>query len=336
MKKYILIALSSILAFTSCYKEDPIDPNTTGGILLRYDFPQGNNEWDKDLQKIADDFGTFVIYDKLNDGDFNRSWTASTGAYFGQSLKDDEQKKFQITFLKDHVFRFLNHKMTRNTFPVYLYLAWNVYTPINWGGTMFLGNYVPLIKTDGMDYWAFCIESDCVGENVGGYVNTFRPITETNVTLTRGIILMNIINKAISKGAIETPKEFSDRIDYVTKIVYAKGSENDPNYFWKRGIIGSIVGLTKFTVGHPTSLSKMTPSALFERYIMVAMKYTREELIGGVFTLEPTKGHIVAYDAQKYPLILEMYDFTVAYLKENYDWDVTQIPANRGTVDVKY
>ena len=89
MKKlYSLWVLVFCLAFTSCHKEDALTP-TEGGIELRFEVPQGNNSWDEDIAEIYNEYNVYLIYDKLTDADFNRTWTGGgLGAtYQGQGAQ---------------------------------------------------------------------------------------------------------------------------------------------------------------------------------------------------------------------------------------------------------
>ena len=74
--RHIILSAAVILGFAACNDEDALTPNPdTAGVT--YEFPEGNNAWDQDLQEIANEFGVKCIYKNLTLEDLTRSWTAS-------------------------------------------------------------------------------------------------------------------------------------------------------------------------------------------------------------------------------------------------------------------
>ncbi|MFR5658252.1 MAG: hypothetical protein ACLUDU_09840 [Butyricimonas faecihominis] len=60
MKQIILlIAISSIFMLTSCYNEGDVTPSGNYSVL-RLEFPQGNNSWDKEIKDIHDVYGLHI------------------------------------------------------------------------------------------------------------------------------------------------------------------------------------------------------------------------------------------------------------------------------------
>ena len=59
-KIVLYVFLCSVL-LSACYHEDDIIPSEKT-MVLRFDFPQGNNSWDEDLIKINEEFGVCMIY----------------------------------------------------------------------------------------------------------------------------------------------------------------------------------------------------------------------------------------------------------------------------------
>ena len=88
------------MLLSACYHEDDIIPSEKT-MVLRFDFPQGNNSWDEDLVKINEEFGVCMIYKDIEEGDYNRSWTGGgvfAAEFHGQDL-NDEQAQFLYEFL---------------------------------------------------------------------------------------------------------------------------------------------------------------------------------------------------------------------------------------------
>ena len=54
-KIVLYVFLCSVL-LSACYHEYDIIPSEKT-MVLRFDFPQGNNSWDEDLVKINEEFG---------------------------------------------------------------------------------------------------------------------------------------------------------------------------------------------------------------------------------------------------------------------------------------
>ena len=117
------------LTFTSCYEDDSIIPTPdplaqAGG----FEFPQGDNSWDNDAMKIYQDFGVKIIYKDITEKDLNKNWT---GGGIGGSTRvfenclNEEMAAFYITFMKNHIFPYLNREVTDRVFPMYWYVGYN-------------------------------------------------------------------------------------------------------------------------------------------------------------------------------------------------------------------
>ena len=65
--KWIYILCSAIIMglFASCYDEKALTPTEDGEGMSRYEFPQGTNAWDKDIEEIAEKFNVYLIYKDL-------------------------------------------------------------------------------------------------------------------------------------------------------------------------------------------------------------------------------------------------------------------------------
>ena len=124
------------LTFSSCYNEDIINPTPDPLALAGgFEFPQGNNSWDNDVMKIYQDFGVKIIYKDITEKDLNKNWTnggvGSSSRVFENCL-NDEMGAFYITFMKNHIFPYLNREVTDRVFPMYWYMVYNysVFTSI--------------------------------------------------------------------------------------------------------------------------------------------------------------------------------------------------------------
>ena len=76
MKRTILYTTLGLLSLTACNSdEEALDP-TGNYSVLRFEFPQGDNDFDHEIKSIYDDYGIFVIYKDITSADLNRRWTS--------------------------------------------------------------------------------------------------------------------------------------------------------------------------------------------------------------------------------------------------------------------
>ena len=155
--RYYLYSLLGCVLFFSCYNEDTLTDDASGEDLVRFEFPQGTNSWDDDVVAIKEKFNVCIIYKDFQASDLNRTWTGSIGSqtYFGEGLKSDEQAEFMISFMKNHVFAYLNPAITQKVFPMYYYMVYDCHAPFVFGPY----NLKAPMKNifDGMDYWSLCM-----------------------------------------------------------------------------------------------------------------------------------------------------------------------------------
>lgn len=164
-------------------------------------------------------------------------------------------------------------------------------------------------KYDGMDFWAFCLEGDVPGMF---YPQIFRPKTPWDFKVRRGVILRELTRKIVEKGNIAVPGEFENDFDYVTQVESTVGTENNENYYKKRGFPGQMSGTNGYvTIGALRNIASTSPKENLINYMHLAIRYDRDSVL-------------VMYPQEKYPKIIRYYDFTVNYLKNNYKWDVAQ------------
>ena len=305
--KFYLYCLFGCL-FLSCYSEDKLVADKEGEGGMRYEFPQGNNSWDKDLEEIQKEFGIYIIYKDFEETDLNRSWTGALGegsTYFGESL-NDEQAEFMTKFMKNHIFAYLTPQATRKVLPMYYYMVYS-FRSMGWGGYWYFGKN----KFDGMDYWSICMYSDNPEEG-SFYKKIVPPSTEEEYFICRGTILMEILERAVKKGTIEIPEQFHEGFDYTSAV--NSYDENAENYYKRRGLPG-------LNYGVDSGLQRVAWIGLMNRYenvmayILLGMKYSPEEREEGWF---------------KYPMIQEKYEYLSNYLKTEYGLDLDAMRAGPG------
>ncbi|MEY8594145.1 hypothetical protein AALK14_22140 [Butyricimonas hominis] len=314
--RYYLYSLLGCVLFFSCYNEDTLTDDASGEDLVRFEFPQGTNSWDDDVVAIKEKFNVCIIYKDFQASDLNRTWTGSIGSqtYFGEGLKSDEQAEFMISFMKNHVFAYLNPAITQKVFPMYYYMVYDCHAPFVFGPY----NLKAPMKNifDGMDYWSLCMfygESDAMSDMLYGRLEA--PETPEDFWEWRGVILYKILEKAYEKGNIIMPEEFQTGIDYRTEVESDPGTEGNPNYYAKRGFPGLSVTYTRMDA--LKSIGNTNPSKNFFAYIHLGMRYTSEELEA-------------KHPKANNPLLWEKRQYVLNYMKTKYDLDleaIAKIPA---------
>lgn len=309
--KIILYAFICVLLLNACYNEDEVIPSAKE-MALRFEFPQGTNSWDEDLVAIYEKFGVCLIYKDLEESDYNRSWTGGGGggmsSYKGQNL-NDEQAKFYTNFFKNHVFAYIYPELMQKVLPPYYYMVYDLHAAWDYGAFVLKADLK--IHTDGLDFWASCLEGELnpmTGEQ------TLRPENAEDFLKCRGIVLKEMFAKVLDMGNIVVPDNFNDGIDYQTEIEYKPGYENEDNYYVKRGFPGKIdINFNNFS--SLQGITNISPSGNFLQYICLGIRYTKEECEA-------------LWSSSKYPLIHEKRQLVMDYMKEKYHIDLGEI--NRG------
>ncbi|MEA4868367.1 hypothetical protein SDC9_73470 [bioreactor metagenome] len=311
--KYILLFLT-VLTITSCYKEDPIVPVSTEGAD-RFSFPQGNSPHDNVVNDVFKKFGVKIIYKDFRNEDFNLSWTAAAVGKEGYDIPEAEQSE-ATRFIANHIFGFLHPDITKRVLPPYFYVADSIFQMSSLAGGLLVSKQAQTYIYNGLDFWAFCWNGcqpwqDMMG-NVTYLAITGKPSTPFEKFYRRGVMLKEIFKKAADLGNIGVPEDFSSGLDFTTAIKYATGTENDPNYFKKRGFPGQMISNTNFNITNLTSITRTSPSQVFTDYIHLCMRYTADSIE-------------VLYPKAKYPIIHQKYPIAIEYIKGKFGIDLVEI-----------
>ena len=313
---YILCSVMALGLFTSCYDEKALTPTEDGEGMSRYEFPQGTNAWDKDIEKIFEDFKVYLIYKNFKHADFNRSWT---GGGLGIELdgKDltDEQAEQTTRFMKNHVFAYLNEKIISRVLPMYWYMAYDLHslTIIPIPGSPIMIKSTMEDYFDGLDFWVICLEGEDPAESgmmPGGKKIDF-PVTKRDFFIRRGGVLENILLASFEKGNIVIPADFETGFDYRTEIKNKDWDKEDENYYLTRGFLG-LYGDINGGFSPLENIGQINNISNFRDYIKLCLYYSVEELDE-------------KYPRSAYPLIREKRDFVANYFKTTYDVDFDAI-----------
>ncbi len=326
------------LTFSSCYDEDIIDPTPdplalAGGI----EFPQGDNPWDNDALEIYKNFGVKLIYKNITEKDLNKNWTngglGSSSKIFDNCL-NDEMGAFYITFMKDHVFPYLNREVTDRVFPMYWYFIYNYSShSVILPGTMEFN--VALLEHDESqtDCWLTCFWGDAAhcSNIMLGTMTPNDPLKEwkspiagnkDSYAIRRFKIIDEIIRTAITRGNIIIPEEeFDAGFDHSTPLIIEEDIESkaDANYYLKRGYPGNINSYSADYIKPATNPS--TAKETFIGYLQIAMRLTKEE-------------REAKWPSATYPFLSSKFDFVTNYLKK-YNIDLEAIAQGPEDWDIK-
>lgn len=323
--RHIILSAAVILGFAACNDEDALTPNPdTAGVT--YEFPEGNNAWDQDLQEIANEFGVKCIYKNLTLEDLTRSWTAAGSGtiqgYHGSGLVNDRQAQLYTKFFKDNVFAFLNPDVVQNTLPAYFFFAHDycsinhrllTETPIENDTLEWCGR--PRVEYEGMGFWVFSYSSEEHNDIMGRTWQQYMFTSADSVRMMREMVLKNIFNILIEDDIIDTPLAFEvgGGLDYSTPITYGSTNINDENYYKRRGFPEQLNNLVSY--GNPQdlySISSTNPTDNFFDYICLGLRYSREEILENY---------------ADFPLCIQYYNITVEHLQTNYGMDLTLMSA---------
>ena len=218
----IISVLTVALAASSCYKEDPIVATPMRDDLL-FEFPQDNQDYDRRIQKIQEEYGTYVIYKDIDQNLLNRAWI---NLYPSMTLVADPVKEEHINNYLDqlqaHLFDYCDSELMKSYFPKYFFLVNNLHRVDNGVDKAHM-----VAKTDGVDFWAFSLkEKDGVMQTV-------------NIRQARLTLAYALIKNAFDEGKIQVPASFYDGVDYKNPIydaIYSDGTAHEWHY-QQRGFV---------------------------------------------------------------------------------------------------
>ena len=309
----------------SCYEDDKIIPTeeplaSAGGIV----FPQGNNSWDKDALDIYNQYGVKILYKDITVQSLGKDWIGSgafgNGNILVQSCLNDEMSAFYLSFLKKHVFPYVNEKITERVLPMYWYMVYDYcsYTVMELGATK-METFSPKIKQDAdkTDCWITCFwgssDHNCLKMNgmvMGqsspeGWRSPLKGDKES-YKIRRLFILYDIINGAINKGNIPFPeKEFNSGFNFDKPVVTGNDEESIANedYYLRRGFPGHINPSSTEYFPYNDAQTSRNPRETFINYVQIAMKFSKVE-------------REKMWPSATYPFMSSKFEYITNYLKK--------------------
>ena len=314
IKTSILIVFVLLRTY-SCYKEDAIIPSASENSE-RFIFPQGNSAFNLAAKAVYDEFGVKIIYKDFKDIDFNLSWTNPAFGKIGYDIPEDQQQE-AVNFVVNHIFEYLNPKITSKVLPPYFYVADSIHQR---------SDILPVLESviattyfyAGLDFWSFTWNGKqpwtkiLSTGSISYSAKINRPTNSFEYFYRRGVMLKEIYKKAVTIGNIIVPENFNSGFDFTTAVKYASGTENDVNYYKKRGFPGQMTNITNFNITSLSVVSRTGPTQNFIDYLHLCMRYTPDSIE-------------VLYPVAKYPVIHSKYPVVIKYMKDNYGIDLTEI-----------
>ena len=311
--------------------EESLSPNPPSEGIT-FEFPEGNNAWDQDLQAIAQRFNTKCIYKNITVEDLTRSWVGNSSigsnatTYYGSGLTSDELARLYTQFFTEHVFAFLNPEVANEVLPPYILFAHD-YCSINHRALMpseVIGDLVggdtlewcgrPRMQYDGLGFWAFSFSSEEHRTIMGQPWQQYMFKSADSVMMYRELILKNIFSTMVDEGIMAPPLQFEDGglFDYTTPITYGTTNVDDENYYKRRGFPEQMRNMQALNP-RPSDLYSVTntdPTNNFKDYLWLAFRYSADA---------------IRENYADFPLVIQAYDIVVAHVRDTYGMDISKI-----------
>jgi hypothetical protein len=165
-KQIYAVILFVVLGCMSCGDDD----NNLGPLsevdFLSFEFPQGNNAWDKEIEQIAKDWGMYIIYKDVDSTHLSRSLTTSTAnsPVYTCETPGDEDIQFYLGLVKEWMLESLDKtkKEDLKGLPYYLYLV-NNYKYTNPAGE----DVHVMLNKNGWNYWSLSFTTEELANGIG-------------------------------------------------------------------------------------------------------------------------------------------------------------------------
>ena len=129
--------------------------------LIDFEFPQGNDPWDKEIEQIAKDWGMYIIYKDVDSTHLNKMWTTPSynSPIYTCTTPSGEEVQQYVELVKEWLLGSLDKdvKEDRDLLPCYLYVV-NDFKDNNPKSPTY-GKHIQL-KQDGLDYWSLSFTSE--------------------------------------------------------------------------------------------------------------------------------------------------------------------------------
>ncbi|MDO5664268.1 MAG: hypothetical protein Q4G63_03295 [Bacteroidia bacterium] len=268
--KKCLLSLFSILLLIGCKKEEVLQKQHID--FVRFEFPQGNTNEDKQIEEIAKKYGVYIIYKNLKPKDYDNSWQlpAADVTYHITDLSTENLPTY-IDLIEHRILESFDQRVMHKVLPIYVFLTDSLYTMTLRSrmppGTTELEYYYVRsddydIRTTGMDYWAFCIPKSKFED--ADFLKSYQCR-----------VAFEVIMKMMNNGYITRPSEFATMANHTTPPL-ERLDKNSPNYYLKRGFVDLIEGeFEGFRAFHPWYVQN--DDGDFLSFVKIMIYLTKEE-----------------------------------------------------------
>lgn len=203
IKIYGMLILLSLGLF-ACTDDDNIDITGNKSVLC-FDFPQGDQPWDKEIEQIAKDWGMYIIYKGVDSVCLNKVWTnpMPSAAIFTCTEPSGEQVRQYLAVVSKYMLDMMD-KTNPDDFkklPLYLYIV-NDFKNMNPKSQDF-GKHTRFYQ-DGLDYWALSMTSEAWDADT----------TDKDFRLFACMYVYQRIKEGFQTGKYEVPADFTAMTDY--------------------------------------------------------------------------------------------------------------------------
>lgn len=297
---YIFWGIS--LLILSCSNDDCRLPHRDDFEPCRFDFPQGTSAADKEIQKIHEETGAYIIYKNITSKDLNRNWIDPGSTSFAGTPIGEKDLPFYLDFVTRNLLKYVEGKYLKNSLPVYFYFLQHLESVKGDRPT------VVDLKTNGLDFWA-----------LGLSVEEIKGLSPEERVNLRSRMIYPVLEALVEKGIISAPDEFSAGINYETALsknpTTSTGSK-DKNYYRYRGFVDFVDDVSFDDAEIPTISMVKRSNADLLSYIRIALYYSEQEFLE-------------EYPRATYSLIYDRYQIITSYLKEVYNIDLKLIAAEK-------
>lgn len=293
---YIFWGIS--LLILSCSDDDGRLPHRDDFEPCRFDFPQGTSVADKEIQRIHEETGAYIIYKNITSKDLNRNWIDPGSTSFVGTPIEEKDLSFYLDFLNRNLLKYVEGKYLKNSLPVYFYLLQRLESV--------KGNRPTVVdlKTNGLDFWAF-----------GMSVEEIKVLSSAERANLRNRMVYPVLRALVEKGIITAPDEFSAGINYetaITKTPTTSTGGKDKNYYRYRGFVDFVDDVSFDGTEVPMISMVKKNNADLLSYIRIALYYSEQEFLE-------------EYPQATFSLIYDRYQIITSYLKKTYDVDLKHI-----------
>ena len=198
-KLMLMVFLLSVCAlFFSC-GEDDITPSEDNRLIA---FPQGNNDYDREIVEIYNQYGTQILY-RYNTAMMRWQVTDLLGYVCRQA--DEGYVGQAVSFIRHNCLDFYDPDSLRKYLPYRIYLASDLGRLFNYSGQDAAGNNVSINDT----LWHTAASNGYANLCFGLACSRLPRLSSDSLQLARGELNAALLSYAVEQGFIKIPSAFT-------------------------------------------------------------------------------------------------------------------------------